>query len=104
MANSSQLTLDPDAQLLLKLREVLLDAGYCEAGLAPTINDEPMNLPDPSAEAGAEPRGCKRGAGPRPPHETLGREPCRRPVRRVERGRCEARVEADVDPGAWVAQ
>ncbi|MGA2418454.1 MAG: class I SAM-dependent methyltransferase [Candidatus Acidiferrum sp.] len=55
MANSSQLTLDPDAQLLLKLREVLLDAGYCEAGLAPTINDEPMNLPDPSAEAGAEP-------------------------------------------------
>jgi len=55
MADSSQLTLDPASPLLLKLRQVLLDAGYCEAGLAPTINDEPMNLPDPSTDASAEP-------------------------------------------------
>lgn len=50
MADSSQLTLDPGSPLLLRLRQVLLDAGYCDAGLAPTINEEPMNYPDASAE------------------------------------------------------
>jgi methylase of polypeptide subunit release factors len=55
MADSSQLTLDPGSPLLQQLRDVLLVAGYCEAGLAPTINDEPMNLPDPSTDASADP-------------------------------------------------
>jgi methylase of polypeptide subunit release factors len=42
--------LDPTSPVLRQLREILLASGYCEAGIAPTINEEPMQLPDAQAE------------------------------------------------------
>jgi len=36
--------------MLRQLRELLQGSGYCEAGTAPTINDEPVDWPDSIAE------------------------------------------------------
>jgi len=47
--NSLHLLLDPHSSVLQQLREALLAAGYCEAGLAPTINEKTINLPAASA-------------------------------------------------------
>jgi hypothetical protein len=51
MATPSQPALDPTSPLLQQLRDLLLAAGYHNAGLAPTIDDRGINLPDDSAPA-----------------------------------------------------
>jgi methylase of polypeptide subunit release factors len=50
MPTPSQTSFDPQSQLFQQLREILRTSGYCDAGIAPTINEEPLSLPDASAE------------------------------------------------------
>jgi methylase of polypeptide subunit release factors len=51
MATPSEPLLDPTSPLLQQLRDLLLAAGYHQAGLGPTINEQEMNLPDAAAPA-----------------------------------------------------
>ena len=40
--------LDPDSSALQQLRDILKESGYCEAGIAPTFSEVPLQLPDES--------------------------------------------------------
>lgn len=51
MIEPSHTALDPNSPVLRQLRELLQASGYCDAGIAPTINEAPVDLPDPHAEA-----------------------------------------------------
>ncbi len=50
MPESFQPALDPNSPVLRQLHELLLASGYCEAGIAPRIDEAPPQLPDASAE------------------------------------------------------
>jgi methylase of polypeptide subunit release factors len=49
MPESFQPALDPNSPVLRQLRELLLASGYCEAGIAPNIDEAPPQLPDADA-------------------------------------------------------
>src|SRR5271154_2470782 len=46
----SQSALDPNSPVLRQLHELLQASGYCDAGVAPTINEAPPELLDAAAE------------------------------------------------------
>jgi methylase of polypeptide subunit release factors len=50
MPTTSQAALDPNSPVLSQLHELLLASGYCEAGIAPAIDEAPPLLPDADAE------------------------------------------------------
>ena len=49
MSTTSQPALDATSPLLQQLRELLRSSGYCDAGIAPTINDSELAPPGPGA-------------------------------------------------------
>ena len=51
MPPAPQPAVDPQSPVLQRLRDILQSSGYCDTGIAPTINEQPVSLP----EAGAEP-------------------------------------------------
>jgi methylase of polypeptide subunit release factors len=50
MPTTSPFALDPSSPVLRQLRELLQVSGYCDAGIAPTINQESADLPDANSE------------------------------------------------------
>ena len=49
MPPSAQPALDPQSPVLQRLREILKSSGYCDAGIAPSVSEEPLPLPDAGA-------------------------------------------------------
>src|SRR5271166_4457840 len=49
MTKSARSKLDADSSVLQRLRQVLKESGYCEAGTAPTFSDAPPQRPGESA-------------------------------------------------------